>query len=58
MSEWYEAKDEDIEVKERLVADGEVYIYVKQNDFGAVYVTLTYKQIDDIHQKIHAAKQE
>ena len=47
MSEWYEAKDKDIEISE----DGETLdVYVKHNDFGAVYVEIPIKLILKILQ--------
>jgi len=46
MSEWYEPKTEDIKVNH---ATEEVDIFVKQNDFGAVYATLTFQQVEDIY---------
>jgi len=47
MSEWYEAKKEEIEVTETTVN-----IFVKQNDWGSVYVTLTFDQIRDIYKQL------
>ena len=48
MSEWYEAKDEDIDIDWK---ESQVDILVTDNDFGNVYVTLTFEQIDDIVYK-------
>lgn len=47
MSEWYEAKDEDIDLD-----DGEVNIYVTHNDNGSIYVTLTYEQVKNIYGRV------
>ena len=52
MSEWYEAKDDDIAIDKDIEGNNEVQIYVTSNDFGAVYVTLTFDQIKEIHKTI------
>jgi len=51
MSEWYEAKDDyiDLDFKEK-----DVDIFVTQNNLGSVYITLTFDQIEDIYKKIKA----
>ncbi len=49
MSEWYEAKDEDIDLDEN---SDEVNILVTHNDFGNVYVTLTFEQVEKLDTKI------
>ena len=49
MSEWYEAKPEDIDVDN---AKREVNIFVKQNDSGNVYVTVPFAQITELASKI------
>lgn len=49
MSEWYAIKTEDISLN---LEEGEVNFYVKSNDFGAVYATLTFKQIINLKQKL------
>jgi hypothetical protein len=50
MSEWYEAEVDDIDID----FDGnEVDIFVKQNEFGRVYVSLTFEQIKDICNEIN-----
>jgi hypothetical protein len=43
--ERYEAEDDDIEVDK---VNGEVNILVTSNEFGNVYVTLTFKQVLEI----------
>lgn len=53
MSEWYEPKDEDISIDKKR---NEVDIFVKQNDSGSVYVTLTFDQIESICLKMSAPK--
>lgn len=49
MSEWYEAKDEDISVNQE---DKEVEVWVMQGELGSVYVTLTFDQARKIFEKI------
>ena len=51
MSEWYEAKASDIDLDWNMK---EVNILVKSNDFGNVYVTLTFDQIAKIYDTIHS----
>lgn len=51
MSEWYEPKDDDISINHDKK---DVGIYVKQDDFGAVYITLTFDQIESIYLKMSA----
>ena len=53
MSDWYEAKDEDIELDPE---QGEVNILVTNNDFGNVYVTMTWDQLDAVACRIRANK--
>ena len=48
MSEWYVAKLEDIEISED---DKMIDVYVKHNDFGAVYVEVPISFILDILSK-------
>jgi len=52
MSEWYEAESDNIEINSEKE---EVGIFVKQNDFGSVYLTLTFKQIHQITVEIAEA---
>ncbi len=51
MSEWYEPNHEDIDLdfEERAVD-----IFVKQDYFGSVYITLTFDRIDELYKKIKA----
>jgi len=49
MSEWYEAKDENIDLD---FEKSEVNIFVKQNYHGSVYTTLTFDQFTAFHKKI------
>ena len=49
MSEWYEADSEEIDLD---LKSKEVNIYVTANDFGSVYVTLTFNQIKSIYNRI------
>ena len=49
MSQWYEADSEDIDLD---LKNKEVDIYVTANDFGNIYVTLTFNQIKSIYNKI------
>jgi len=51
MSEWYEAEDDDIDLN---TDSEEVNILVKHNDWGNVYVTLTYKQVLMLEDKINS----
>jgi len=46
MSEWYDAKDEDIDVD---LEQKQVDIYVTSNDCGAIYVSLTFDQVKEIY---------
>lgn len=55
MSEWYEPKGDDIDIDTN---NDEVDIFVTQNDFGNVYITLTFEQIEEIHQRIIGDKQK
>jgi len=48
MSEWYQANDEDIELD---LDQAEVNIFVLSNDFGNVYVTMTWDQLDEAYRK-------
>jgi len=51
MTERYETENKDIEV------DGlkkEVNLYVTFKDFGNIYKTLTFKQVEDIYKEIHS----
>jgi len=49
MSEWHEPEKDDIAVDTKSNA---VNIYVKQNDWGSVYITLTFDQIKEIYDEI------
>lgn len=49
MSEWYEIKNEDIEVD---MTEKEINILVTDNDCGNVYATLTFEQIKSIYNDI------
>ena len=53
MSEWYEAEDDSISLDEK---EKQVNIWVKQNYFGSVYVTLTFDQVKEINDEIEAIK--
>lgn len=55
MSEWYEPKDGDIRV-DPVTQD--VDIYVKSDDWGSVYVTLTFTQLASTFYKAISFKQE
>ena len=50
MSEWIEADSEDIEINPAVE---EVNIWVKQDDNGNIYVTLTFDQIRKIYEQIN-----
>lgn len=51
MSEWHEAKEEDVEL------DGEeVNIYINNNDFGSVYVTVKIDIIKKILKQYEEAE--
>lgn len=52
MSQWHEVKNCDIQLENE---DKEVYVYVTANDFGSVYVILTYAQIKKIAADIAKA---
>ena len=49
MSEWYEAKAEDIDID---YEDKEVGFFVHSTDCGNVYLTLSFEQIKEIASKI------
>jgi hypothetical protein len=49
MSEWYDPEDSDIEIDRDKK---EVDIYVTNNQFGSIYITLTFEQIKDIAGKL------
>lgn len=49
MSQWYEAKSSEIDIYQE---EKEVYVYVTYNDFGSVYVTLTFAQVKKIAEQI------
>jgi len=49
MSEWYEPTIDDIDLDDK---QNQVDIFVKQNDFGNVYVSLSYEQIAMLHKVI------
>ena len=49
MSEWYEASDTDIDMDTR---NRDFSIYVHSNDFGNVYVTLTFEQVKKMASEI------
>jgi len=50
MSEWYEAKDDDIEADPE---DETVSVYVKNDDCGAIYVTLTFEQVRGLVKEVN-----
>lgn len=53
MSEWYEAEDDEIKVDfERERVD----LYVTANDFGRIYLMLSFKQLLDIAEEIKNSK--
>ena len=52
MSEWYEAKEIDID------DDGEFNVLFKQTDCGNVYVTITYQQVLEMYEKLPAEYQD
>jgi len=47
MSEWHTADDKDISVDKH-----QVDIFVTQNDWGSIYVSLTFDQVKRIHKEI------
>ena len=49
MSEWYEAEDIDLDTEEK-----EVNVLVTHNDFGNVYVTITFDKIKELYEKIYS----
>ena len=49
MSEWYEPKRDDIDYDWEK---NEVNIYVKQNNSGSVYVSLPFKQVKELYDRI------
>ena len=49
MSEWYDPTDEDIEIDPESL---NINIFVKQDDWGSVYVTLSHEQIKRIYEQI------
>lgn len=53
MSEWYEPKSEDIDIDPNKQ---EVDIFVKSDSWGAVYITLTFDQINKIKEIIDRIK--
>ena len=50
MSEWYDPTDEDIEIDPESL---NINIFVKQDDWGSVYVTLSREQIKRIYEQIN-----
>ena len=46
MSTWYIVEDDNIDIED------DVAICVTSDDFGGVYVTLTFEQIESIYQKV------
>lgn len=51
MSEWNKADELDSDDIDH--ESEEVDIFVKQNDWGSVYVTLTFDQVDFLYNEIH-----
>jgi len=49
MSEWYAIDDDGLEVDHEVA---EVWFYVKQNDQGSVYATITFNQVRKIYEEI------
>lgn len=49
MSEWYQAHDSDIGLDEK---QGEINVYVTQNESGSVYVTLSFDLIKRIYNQV------
>lgn len=49
MSEWYEAKPDDIEID---IAQSEFNVYVKTNDQRNVYVTIPFKSVTRMYEEI------
>lgn len=49
MSEWIEADTDSIQID---MDDKDVSVFVKQDDFGSIYLTLTFDQIKEIHDYI------
>ena len=49
MSQWHDAAGDDIEIDAHM---REVNIYVTDNDWGSVYVTLTFAQAKKIAEQI------
>ena len=50
MSEWNEVESDNVSLEHE---QKEVHLWIKQNNFGSVYGTLTFDQIDQIHKEIH-----
>ena len=53
MSEWYEVVDEDIEIDEM---EKEVNFLVTNNKFGNVYATITFKQLNELNEKMKSKR--
>ena len=51
MSEWYEAKEIDID-------DGEFYVLFDQNSRGNSYVTVSFQQVLEMYEKLPAEYQD
>ena len=49
MSKWHDATGNDIEIDANL---REVNIYVTDDDWGSIYVTLTFAQVKKINEQI------
>lgn len=53
MSQWHETREENIEIDFKA---RDLEIWVTDNDFGSVYLTLTFDQIKRISDRINANK--
>ena len=55
MSEWYKAKQEDLDIS----LDGkDLHIFIKNNDFGNVYVEVEIKDIFAVFKKMEKGELE
>ena len=52
MSEWYEVTEDDIDID---FHDKEVSFFVKQNNSGSVYLSLSFDQIKGLFETINKA---
>lgn len=53
MSEWYEVEDDDLDLD---IDQHQVNICIDPNNFGNVYVTMTWDQVEALYTKIQVAK--